>query len=240
MRLRTFPLDTFCCQRLRRLDGVASRSVALRAGLRAGGQDIPGLLTTKALVQVDGEPHVVQKVIQGGPTGPVQAQLMNIKTGRTVVQKWKRGSAIVYVAKESQCSQSAMYSYFDEGDSCFVFFGEETGEEFRVGSDVLSAASRWLSENDPVDLKLVDGKVFEFGFHRDVVEEVVDIRETGGPYGRKGASNARMRKLIVLSNGEAVLAPMYFKVGDRVVISGSGNIANCKASLDDERGLPIQ
>merc|ERR1712194_982596 len=128
-----------------------------------------GLIKTNTLVQIDDEPYIVQKVFQVGPTGPVQAKLMNINSGRIFVKKWKVGSSIVYLAMESQ---PAIYSYFDEGDSCFVFFGEETGEEFRVDSKVLSAASTWLSEGTQVDLKLFEGNVFQFGFRGDVIAEV--------------------------------------------------------------------
>lgn len=186
--------------------------------LRADAHGTPGLIKTKTLVEVDGEPHIVQKVFQSGPTGPVQAKLMNMNTRRSVVKKWECGSTIVYLAMDSQ---PAFYSYFDKGDSCFVFFGQESGEEFRVESAALSAASNWLSEGDEVDLKLFDGKVFEFGFRYDVIAEVTDVRSLHSllhTHTRTPIQKQKMRYRIRLSNGEVVMGPAYIKVGDRVVV----------------------
>jgi translation elongation factor P/translation initiation factor 5A len=186
--------------------------------LRANAQGTPGLIKTNTLVEVDGEPHIVQKVFQRGSTGPVQAKLMNMNTRRSVVKEWECGSTIVYLAIDSQ---PAFYSYFDTGDSCFVFFGQENGEEFRVESAALSAASSWLSEGDEVDLKLFDGKVFQFGFRYDVIAEVTDVQSLRSllrTHTRAPIQKQKIRYRISLSNGEVVMGPAYIKIGDRVVV----------------------
>jgi len=169
------------------------------------------------LVLLDGEPHIVQQVLQSGPTGPVRAKLTSMNSGRTFAQSWERGSAIVYVATESQ---PATYSYFDEDSDSFVFYGDKDGEEFRVGnSEFLSGASKWLVEGNKVDLKLFEGKVLNLGIRGDVIAKVVDVRPTSNPRKTMPAKNKhRIKQRVFLSNGVAVTGPNYLKVGDRVVV----------------------
>jgi len=178
------------------------------------------LIETNALVQLDGEPHIVQEVLSSGAGGPARAKLMNINSGKLVYKTWKTGTTLEYLAKESR---PATYSYFDESESCFVFF-DEAFEEFRVSSDILGGASKWLVNDVEVDLKLFDGRVIEFGFRGDVILKVMDFpRHVRSGYGGAAFDSPRLKnnqrsKRVLLSNGEVVRGPKYIQIGDRVVV----------------------
>lgn len=177
------------------------------------------------LVELDGEPHIVQEVLSKGAGGPARAKLMNTKSGKIIYRTWEAGATFEYLATESR---SATYSYFDGSDSRFVFYDVESCEEFRVSSETLGDAGRWLVEGVQVDLKLFDGAVIKLGFRGDVVFEVTEFANTN----RVGNDAAKMRygwdtgthknrvksKRVLLSNGETVNGPKYLQIGDRVVV----------------------
>jgi len=193
---------------------------------RASQESSPSSIRAGILVQLDGEPHLVQEVISSEASGPARAKLKNINTGKNMYKTWKNGTTLVHLEKESRL---ATYSYFDETDSRFVFYDAATVEEFRICSDILGDASRWLVDGTQVDLKLFDGRVIEFGFHGDMIMEVVakpagmavyQAQDSGGwrRNNKDGHKNNARAKQVLLSNGESARGPKYIQVGDRVVV----------------------
>jgi len=173
-------------------------------------------------VQLDGEPYIVLEVRSSGAGGPAEAKLRNLLSEKIVYKTWKKGTTLEYLASESR---PATYLFFDQSESCFVFYDDESFEEIRVGKENLGDTARWLTEGIEVDLNLFDGRVIELGFRGDVILEVVDIVDYYKKEGKdrknartKRAGNSVLPIMVLLSNGDTVQGPKYLKKGDRVVV----------------------
>jgi len=170
---------------------------------------IPGDIKNGIKMDIDGTPYQVVSFLSkkvGKGVAITKAKVMDLYTGAIIEKSLQSGSK--YEAIDTEWVD-ATYSYYDEGNSQYMFMNSETYEEIPLAASVLGDSGEWLVEGNEVELESYSGTTIKFRFKGELILDVKEILDTGRSDGSVQA---------VLSNGVTKQGPGYLKVGDKVLI----------------------
>jgi len=170
---------------------------------------IPGDIKNGIKMDIDGTPYQVVSFLSkkvGKGVAITKTKVMDLYTGAIIEKSLQSGSK--YEAIDTEWVD-ATYSYYDEGNSQYMFMNSETYEEIPLAASVLGDSGEWLVEGNEVELESYSGTTIKFRFKGELILDVKEILDTGRSDGSVQA---------VLSNGVTKQGPGYLKVGDKVLI----------------------
>jgi len=170
---------------------------------------IPGDIKNGIKMDIDGTPYQVVSFLSkkvGKGVAITKAKVMDLYTGAIIEKSLQSGSK--YEAIDTEWVD-ATYSYYDEGNSQYMFMNSETYEEIPLAASILGDSGEWLVEGNEVELESYAGTTIKFRFKGELILDIKEVVDTGRSDGSVQA---------VLSNGVTKQGPSYLKVGDKVLI----------------------
>ena len=138
----------------------------------------------------------------------IQAKMRNLSSGKSFDHRFNSSESIDIIPITSRKME---FSYMD-GDDC-VLVDPETYEQENAGADVMEEVKDFMTENTPLTVTYVDGKLASVELPASVVLEVKDA-----PEGVKGDSASNVQKPITLEAGVVIQAPLFIKTGERIKV----------------------
>ncbi len=149
-----------------------------------------------------------QHVNPGNWRAFVRAKMKNIKTGQVVENRFRAGQDIDIVRIEQRTYQ---YLYRD-GDLLF-FMENETYEQIQVPEDVVGEGSKYLKENENVQISFNGTEITGVEIPIFVSLKVVETEP-----GVKGDSVNNIMKSATLETGATVNVPLFIDEGELLKI----------------------
>ena len=169
-------------------------------------------LTKNSVVEIHGEPHVVEQLrtqtpSARGATTLYKVRFRNVKTRSKLDQVFKGDD----VLKESDFeTRLAAYSY-REGDN-FVFMDSEDYTQFELMADEIEDAVPYLVDGmENIKLLVQDGRVLGLQ-----VPDAVELQIAECAPSMRGASVTARTKAATLETGLVIQVPEYMEQGERV------------------------
>ncbi len=138
----------------------------------------------------------------------MQVVVRNLRTGRTMNHRFGASESVEIVPVHRRPYE---FSYRDT--SGFVFMDPETYESITLPEELVGENERFLVENSPVEISVVEGAPVAIELPPTVVLTV-----TQAPEGARGDTATAATKVAELETGFSVNVPLFVKVGDRVKI----------------------
>jgi len=138
----------------------------------------------------------------------VRTKLKELESGRVVDYTFRAGEKFDDVRVESRKMQF-LYS----SGSSFHLMDTNTYEQVELDSDFVGQSSKWLRENDEVEILTADGEYI--GVEPPMF---VELEVTATDPGFKGDTVQGATKPATLETGVVVQVPMFVENGDRVKI----------------------
>jgi len=199
------PNKSLSVPRMVRFPGPREVAVARRGTMIS----IPGDIKNGIKMDIDGTPYQVVSFLSkkvGKGVAITKAKVMDLYTGAIIEKSLQSGSK--YEAIDTEWVD-ATYSYYDEGNSQYMFMNSETYEEIPLAASILGDSGEWLVEGNEVELESYAGTTIKFRFKGELILDIKEVVDTGRSDGSVQA---------VLSNGVTKQGPSYLKVGDKVLI----------------------
>ncbi len=162
-------------------------------------------------IMYDGKMWIIvdfQHVKPGKGGAFVRTKLKELKSGRVVDITFRAGEKLDDVRVETKRMQ---YLYND--GSSFHFMDTASYEQVELAPDFVGDTSKWLKENDEVELMVADGEFI--GVEPPMFVEL-EVTETDP--GFKGDTVQGGTKPATLESGAVVQVPMFINSGERVKI----------------------
>ncbi|MHB1451611.1 MAG: elongation factor P [Coriobacteriia bacterium] len=138
----------------------------------------------------------------------VRTKLKELKTGRVNEITFRAGEKVEDVRVETKRLQ---YLYGD--GSAFHFMNVESFEQFEIPADFVGDASKWLKENDEVQVVYAGDEMI--GVEPPMF---VELKVTDTDPGFKGDTVQGGTKPATLETGAVVQVPMFVEVGETLKI----------------------
>jgi len=138
----------------------------------------------------------------------IQAKMRNLSSGKSFDQRFNSSESIDIVPITSRKME---FSYMDGDD--YVLVDPETYEQENAGADVMEEVKDFMTENTPLTVTYVDGKLASVELPASVVLQVKDA-----PEGVKGDSASNVQKPITLETGVVIQAPLFIKTGEKIKV----------------------
>ena len=138
----------------------------------------------------------------------VRTKLKELKSGRVVDITFRAGEKLEDVRVETKHLQ---YLYHD--GSAYHFMDTSSYEQFELDADFVGDTTKWLRENDEVEVVYAGGEMI--GVEPPMFVEL-EVTETDP--GFKGDTVQGGTKAATLETGAVVQVPMFLNTGDRVRI----------------------
>ena len=138
----------------------------------------------------------------------IQAKMRNLSSGKSFDHRFNSSESIDIVPITSRKME---FSYIDGDD--FVLVDPETYEQENANADVMEEVKDFMTENTPLTVTYVDGKLASVELPASVVLEVKDA-----PEGVKGDSASNVQKPITLETGVVIQAPLFIKTGEKIKV----------------------
>ena len=138
----------------------------------------------------------------------IQAKMRNLSSGKSFDHRFNSSESIDIVPITSRKME---FSYMDGDD--YVLVDPETYEQENAGADVMDEVKDFMTENTPLTVTYVDGKLASVELPASVVLVVKDA-----PEGVKGDSASNVQKPITLETGVVIQAPLFIKTGEKIKV----------------------
>ena len=138
----------------------------------------------------------------------IQAKMRNLSSGKSFDHRFNSSESIDIVPITSRKME---FSYMDGDD--YVLVDPETYEQENAGADVMEEVKDFMTENTPLTVTYVDGKLASVELPASVVQQVKDA-----PEGVKGDSASNVQKPITLETGVVIQAPLFIKTGEKIKV----------------------
>ena len=138
----------------------------------------------------------------------IQAKMRNLSSGKSFDHRFNSSESIDIVPITSRKME---FSYMDGDD--YVLVDPQTYEQENAGADVMDEVKDFMTENTPLTVTYVDGKLASVELPASVVLVVKDA-----PEGVKGDSASNVQKPITLETGVVIQAPLFFKTGEKIKV----------------------
>ena len=138
----------------------------------------------------------------------VRTKLKELKTGRVNEITFRAGEKVEDVRVETKRLQ---YLYGD--GAAFHFMNVETYEQFEIPADFVGDASKWLKENDEVQVVYAGDEMI--GVEPPMF---VELKVTDTDPGFKGDTASNTYKPATVETGYTLQVPLFINTGDRIRI----------------------
>ena len=138
----------------------------------------------------------------------IQAKMRNLSSGKSFDHRFNSSESIDIIPITSRKME---FSYMDGED--YVLVDPETYEQENANADIMEEVKDFMTENTPLTVTYVDGKLASVELPASVVLEVKDA-----PEGVKGDSASNVQKPITLETGVVIQAPLFIKTGERIKV----------------------
>ena len=138
----------------------------------------------------------------------IQAKMRNLSSGKSFDHRFNSSESIDIVPITSRKME---FSYMDGDD--YVLVDPEPYEQENAGADIMEEVKDFMTENTPLTVTYVDGKLASVELPASVVLEVKDA-----PEGVKGDSASNVQKPITLETGVVIQAPLFIKTGEKIKV----------------------
>jgi len=151
----------------------------------------------------------VDKKSGGGQFGSiVHIKHINLKTGHTHDKRYNPSDKVEEA--EVQTIEAA-FSYKDQ--DMYYFMDENTYEQFEINEKILGNYSKFIKENDKVELVLHNGTAVAVNIPEKVKVKVIQTGEV-----TSGTDKSVWKSAIIEGNIE-IMVPGFIKTGDTIIIS---------------------
>ena len=138
----------------------------------------------------------------------IQAKMRNLSTGKSSDHRFNSSVSVEIVP---MTTRKLEFSYMEGED--FVLVDPETYEQENVRAELMADVKDFMTENTPLTVTYVDGKLASVELPASVVLEVKDA-----PEGVKGDSASNVQKPITLETGVVIQAPLFIKTGEKIKV----------------------
>jgi elongation factor P len=162
-------------------------------------------------IEYDGKRWIIvefQHVKPGKGGAFVRTKLKELKTGKVVDITFNAGAKVDDVRMETK----RMQYLYNDGVS-FHFMDTGSYEQVELGADFIGDTSRWLKENEEVEILTADGDYIGVEPPMFVELEVIDTEP-----GFKGDTVQGGTKAATMETGAVVQVPMFVETGDKLKV----------------------
>ncbi|MGL5020421.1 MAG: elongation factor P [Mycoplasmatales bacterium] len=151
-----------------------------------------------------------QHVKPGKGSAFVRTKLRNLDNGS--IQDITFSNTAEKIEKAHIDKKDMQYLYA-EGDT-FYFMDLETYDQIEVGRKSVDHQLKYLVENDTVQIVSNEGRIIDINVKEKIAFEVIEAEP-----GIKGDSKSGGDKIVKISTGYELRAPLFVEVGDKIVIN---------------------
>jgi len=170
-----------------------------------------GELRPGTAILFSGQIHVVteyQHVTPGNWRAMIQTTLKNLKTGKSIKNRFRPQESVEQVILDSRPCQ---YLYHDQ--TSFYFLDLEDYHNHAVSSEMMGEKGHFLPENFEVKLRMHESQVVDVELPASVNLKVVKTEP-----GSRGDTVTNVTKAAVLETGFEVHVPIFIKEGERIKV----------------------
>jgi len=149
-----------------------------------------------------------QHVNPGNWRAFVRAKMKNIKTGRVIENRFRAGEDVDVVRIEMR-----NYQYLYRDGDMLVFMENETYDQIQIPEDVVGEGSKFLKENEVVQISFNGTEIIGVEIPIFVSLKVVETEP-----GMKGDSVNNVMKSAKLETGATVSVPLFVDEGELLKI----------------------
>lgn len=171
-----------------------------------------GNLKKGDFIEKDGEIWQVQKAefySPGKGSALMKTRLKAVKSAKTVEATFKSNETIETIDIDTVGLQ---YLYRD--NQFLHFMNERTFEQYQLPQELAGSVVNYLKEGDKLFVLLHDGEPISLRPPQSVRLKVVKAEEAV-----RGDTVSSAKKAVTVETGATVLAPLFIKVGDTIVIN---------------------
>ncbi len=139
----------------------------------------------------------------------VQMTLRNLRTGKSMVQRFGSNDALEVVPVTR-----AKYEYSYKDGTDYIFINPETYDTISLNEEFVAKVKDYLTENQSVDIVFTNDKPADIELPPTVILTV-----TESPEGVRGDSANNVMKTATLETGLQVQVPLFIKEGEKVKIN---------------------
>ncbi len=157
------------------------------------------------------EPHQivdVQFYNPGKGSSVYRTRLKSLRTQRVLDFTFKSGESAQEIAIETKEMQ-----YLYKQDKDYIFMNQATFDQVSIPEDLIGSFHKVMKEGEVYQVMLLDGASVGIRYPKKVKLLVTQADE-----GAKGNTVGGAKKSITLETGLSVLAPLFIKEGDTVVV----------------------
>lgn len=155
--------------------------------------------------------HIVeefQHVTPGNWRAMIQTSLRNLKTGKSVNNRFRPQDQVEEVMLESKECQ---YLYHDQGQ--FYFLDLEDYHNHSLSEEIVGERARYLSENLEVKLQIHEGNPIDLELPASVNLKIIETEP-----GSRGDTVTNVQKLAKVETGYEIRVPIFIKEGEIVKV----------------------
>jgi len=163
-------------------------------------------------VSYKNQPHQVMKCefyFPGKGSAFARTKLKNVKTGNVAECTFKSSDLVEVVEVETMELQ---YLY-QEGET-YYFMNPRSFEQYEVNGKVFGSQAKWLQPEQSMFFDFYEGEVVGVRFPLKVKVKVVEASEAVA-----GNTVNAAKKPVMVEGGIEVLAPLFVKTGDTLIVS---------------------
>ncbi|MFZ1083079.1 MAG: elongation factor P [Candidatus Kryptoniota bacterium] len=149
-----------------------------------------------------------QHVNPGNWRAFVRAKMKNIKTGRVIENRFRAGEDVDIVRIEMRT-----YQYLYRDGDMLVFMENETYDQIQVPEDVVGEGSKFLKENETLQMSFNGTEIIGVE-----IPIFVNLRVVETEPGMKGDSVNNVMKSAKLETGAVVNVPLFVNEGELLKI----------------------
>jgi elongation factor P len=168
-------------------------------------------LKKNAKLQIDGQPWVVvdfQFVKPGKGQGLYKCKIKNMISGSVVDRTWRSGEKL-----EEADVESRTYQYLFATPEGFTFMDTSSYEQIELSKDAVGEDSRFLMDQQEVDILSFEGRPVGLTLPSHVVMEVTECEP-----GVKGDTATGATKGATVETGYTLQVPLFLKAGERIKV----------------------
>ncbi len=171
-------------------------------------------LKKSSVIDIDGTPHIIQKISQQSPTarggGTIyKVRFRNVSTKQKVDKTYRGEDAL----QETSFDTKEVQYLYQDGDR-YAFMDLESYEQFELFKDDIEECLPFLIEDmEGIAAVISEGKVLTLRMPDTIDLEIVEC-----PPAMKGASATSRTKPATLTTGLIVQVPEYIEQGESIKV----------------------
>ena len=174
------------------------------------------MITTNELkngmtILVDSVVHQIiefQHIKPGKGHAFVRTKLRNLRTGAVIDHNFRAKEPVEQAIVDRRPLE---YLYRDR--AAYHFMDPATYDQITVAGLLVEPVSKFLKENEQVNVTIYDGEVIEVS-----LPAIVELKVTDAPPGVKGDTASGGTKPVTLETGAVIQAPLFIEAGQAVKV----------------------